>query len=89
VQVSTSQVFLDHFIHHRPKEPILFLAMLIIAGLEIFMVVARYLPQGRIGGLSGVVGRRMGRHKKSFAQHPGALLHNDAGACWVSGTPIA
>ena len=76
VQVSTSQVFLDHLIHHRLKEPILFLAMLIIAGLEIFIVVVEYLPQGRIGGLSGVVDRRMGRLKKSFAQHPGSLLHN-------------
>jgi hypothetical protein len=80
VQVSASQVFLDHLIHHRPKEPVLLLAMLAIARVEIFIVVVEYLPQGRIGGLSGVVDRRMGRHKKSFAQHPGSLLHNAAGA---------
>jgi len=30
VQVSTSQVFLDHLVHLRPKEPILLLTMLII-----------------------------------------------------------
>jgi len=46
-QVSTSQVFLDDFIHHRPKEPVLFLTMLIIAGLERFIVVVLDLPQGR------------------------------------------
>ena len=57
VQVSASQVFLDHFIHHRPKEPVLFLTMLIIACLERFIVVVQDLPQGRIGGLSRMVDR--------------------------------
>jgi len=44
VQVSTSQVFLDHLIHHRPAEPLLLLTMLAVAGLEIFMVMVQYLP---------------------------------------------
>ena len=43
-QVSTSQVLLDHLLHHRPKEPVLFLAMFVIAGLEVFIVVVQYLP---------------------------------------------
>ena len=55
MKVSTSQVFLDHFVHHRPKEPILFLTILIIAGLEVFIMIAEYFPQGRIGGLPGVI----------------------------------
>jgi len=55
VQVSTSQVFLDHLIHNRPEEPVLLLAILVIAGLEISIVVMQYLPQRRIGGLSGVI----------------------------------
>jgi hypothetical protein len=75
MQVSASQVFLDDLIHHRPKEPVVLLAILAI---EIFIVVVQYLPQGRIGRLSGVVDRRMGKHKQSYAQHPGALLHNVA-----------
>jgi len=33
-RVSASQVFLD-LVHHRPEEPVLFLAMLVMAGLEI------------------------------------------------------
>jgi hypothetical protein len=37
VQVSASQVFLDHLIHHRPEESVLSLAMLVIAGLEVFV----------------------------------------------------
>jgi len=65
VQVSTSQVFLDHLIHHRAEEPIMFLTMLVIAGLEVFMVIVQYFPEGRIGGLPGVVDRRMIMHKKS------------------------
>jgi hypothetical protein len=44
VQVTASQVFLDHFVHNRPEEPVLLLAMLIIAGLEIRIAVVRYLP---------------------------------------------
>jgi hypothetical protein len=44
VQVSASRVFLDAFIHHRPKEPVLLLAILIIAGLERFLVVVQDLP---------------------------------------------
>jgi hypothetical protein len=44
VQVSASQVFIDDFIHHRPKEPVLLLAILIIAGLKIRIVVVQYLP---------------------------------------------
>jgi hypothetical protein len=55
VQVSAPQVFLHHFIHHRQKEPVLFLAMLVIAGLEIRILVVQYLPQGGIGGLPGVI----------------------------------
>jgi hypothetical protein len=39
VQVAASQVFLDHFAHNRPEEPVLLLAMLVIAGLEIRIVV--------------------------------------------------
>jgi hypothetical protein len=50
VQVAASQVFLDHLIHHRPKEPVLLLAILVMARVEIFIVVVEYLPQGRIGG---------------------------------------
>jgi hypothetical protein len=46
-----------------PKEPILLLTMLVIVGLEILIVVVEYLPQGRIGGLSGLVDRRMGMHR--------------------------
>jgi hypothetical protein len=41
------------------KEPIVFLTVLVIMSLEVFMVVVQYLPQERIGGLSGVVDRRM------------------------------
>ena len=52
VQVFASQVFLDDFIHHRPKEPVLLLAILIIAGFERLIVVVQDLPQGGIGGLS-------------------------------------
>ena len=52
--------------------------MLIIAGLEIRIVVVHSLPQERIGGLSGMVDRGRGRHKKSFAQDPDALLHKAA-----------
>jgi len=51
---------LDHLNHHRPKEFILFLTMLIIAALEIFMVVVQYLAQGRIGRVSG--GGISGKH---------------------------
>jgi hypothetical protein len=32
VQVATSEVVLDDFIHHRPKEPVLLLAIAIIEG---------------------------------------------------------
>jgi hypothetical protein len=51
--LKTEWLFLDHFIDHRPKEPILFLTMPITAALEIFIVVVHYLAQGRIGRLSG------------------------------------
>jgi hypothetical protein len=54
VQVSTIQVFLDHFIHHRPKEPVLLLAMLIIAGLEINPEFKIH-HLGPSGGLENVV----------------------------------
>jgi len=33
VQVTASQVFLDHFVHNRPEEPVLLLPMLIIVAL--------------------------------------------------------
>jgi len=39
VQVSTSQVFFAHILHHRPKEPVLFLALPVRAGLEVFIPV--------------------------------------------------
>ena len=39
------------------EKPVLLLAMVVIAGLEISIVVVQYLPQGRIGGLSWVVDR--------------------------------
>jgi hypothetical protein len=55
VQIATSQVFLDHFVHNRPEEPLLLLAMLVIAGLKIRIVVVQYLPQGRICWLSWVI----------------------------------
>lgn len=73
-QVSTSQVFLHHLIHHRPEEPVLLLTMLVIGGLEVFIVVVQYLPQGRIGGLSGMIDWRDGSHKRSFAEHVGKLV---------------
>jgi hypothetical protein len=41
VQVSASQVFLDHFVHNRPEGPVLLLAMLIIAGLKITIVLVQ------------------------------------------------
>jgi hypothetical protein len=53
MQVSTSQVFLNHLIDHRSKEAALFLTMFIIPIPEIQIVVVEYLPQGRIGELSG------------------------------------
>ena len=65
VQVSASQVFLNHIIHHRPEEPVMFPAMLVIPGLEVFIVVVQYFPQRRISGLSRVVDRRMVWHKES------------------------
>jgi hypothetical protein len=34
VQVTASQVFLDHFVHNRPEEPILLLAMLLMPDLK-------------------------------------------------------
>ena len=37
------------------KEPLLLLAMLVIAGLKIRIVVVQYLPQGRICWLSWVI----------------------------------
>jgi len=40
--------------HHRPKEPILFLTIFIMAGLEIRIVVVQDLPQGEsVGSLGG------------------------------------
>ncbi len=63
VQVSASQVFLDDFIHHRSKEPVLLLAMLIITGLKIEIVVMQDLPQGRICWLSWVIDWRDGSHE--------------------------
>ena len=50
------------------KEPILFLTMFIIAGLEIRIMVVQDLPQGRIGGLSRVIDWRDGSHKRSFTE---------------------
>jgi hypothetical protein len=57
VQIAASQVFLDHFIHNRPKEPLLLLAILFIAGLEGGIVLVQNLPQVGIGGLSRAVDR--------------------------------
>lgn len=68
MQVSASQVFLDHLVQHRPEEPVLFLTMLVIAGLEIFVVIVQYLPQGGIGGLSWVVNWHTGRHEKPLVR---------------------
>jgi hypothetical protein len=79
MQVSTSQVLLDHFALQWAKEPILLLTMLIIGRFEIFIMVVEYLPQGRIGGLSGVIDRRMGRHWESFTQHSASFLDYAAG----------
>ena len=75
VQVSTSQVFLDHFVHNRPEEPVLLLlTMLVIAGLEIRIVVVKYLPQGGICWLSWVIDWRDGSHKSPFAEAAGKLV---------------
>jgi hypothetical protein len=74
VQVSASQVFLDYFIHHRAKEPILLFAMFIIAGLEISIVGVQDLPQGRICWLSWVIDGREGSHKSPFAKAGGKLI---------------
>jgi hypothetical protein len=38
VQISASQVFLDHFVHNRAEKSVLLLAMLVIAGFERFIV---------------------------------------------------
>jgi hypothetical protein len=35
VQIAASQVFLDHFVHNRQKEPILLLAMLVIESVDV------------------------------------------------------
>lgn len=43
VQVTASQVFLDHLIHNRPEEPVLSHAMLIITEFEISKVNKRRL----------------------------------------------
>lgn len=67
VQIATSQVFYDPIIHHRPKEAVAFVAMLIMAGLEILVVLAQDLPQGGSGGLSWVVNWPMGRHEKPLS----------------------
>ena len=72
VQVSTSRVFLDHLIHHRPEEPVLFLTMLVIANLEIFVVVVQYLPQRGIGRLSWVVNWHVNRYDKPLIRDGGA-----------------
>ncbi len=68
VQITASQVFLDHFVHNRPEEPVLLLAMLVIAGLEIRIVVVQYLPQGGICWLSWVIDWREGSHISLFAE---------------------
>ena len=62
MQVTASQVFLDNLINHPANEPILFFTMLIKARLEIRIVVVHPLPEARIGGLSGMADRGMGRH---------------------------
>jgi hypothetical protein len=74
VQVTTPQVFLDHFIHHRPKEPILLFTMLIIPILEISIVMVQYLPQGGIGRLSWVMNWGYDSHKSPFAEGDGKLV---------------
>jgi hypothetical protein len=54
VQVSASHTYsFDDFIHHRPREPVLLLTMPIIAGFELLIVVAHYLPQWRSAGSLG------------------------------------
>jgi hypothetical protein len=57
MKVSTLEIFLNHFIHDRAIEAIQFFTMLIIDGFGIVIVVVQYLPQGRIGGLSGMADR--------------------------------
>jgi len=74
VQVTASQVFLEHFVHNRPEEPVVLLAMLVIAGLKIRIVVVQYPPQGGIGGLSWVIDWREGSHKSPFAEAVGKLV---------------
>jgi hypothetical protein len=74
VQDSASQEFLDHLIHHRPKEPLLLLAILTIARFEIFIMLVEYLPHGRISRLSGVIDWREDSHKRSFAEHADKLF---------------
>jgi len=59
-KLEPSQAFFDHLNHHRPKEFILFLTILIIAALEIFMLVVQYLAQRGIGRVSG--GGISGKH---------------------------
>jgi hypothetical protein len=79
MQVSGSQVFLDHFVHNRPEEPALLLAMLVIAGLEIRIVVVQYLPQGGICWLSRVIDWREGSHKSPFAEATGKVVPTSLG----------
>ncbi len=74
VQIAASQVFLAHFVHNRPKEAVLLLAILIIAGLEGGIVLVQDLPQGGIGGLPGVIDGREGRHWRSIARHSDSRL---------------
>lgn len=86
VQVSASQVFLDDFIHHRPKEPVLFLSMLIIVGLECFMVVVQDLETARTqrGNLPGGLKRSsipFGSFSSRKVLRPQTIMPN---ACSVS-----
>jgi hypothetical protein len=40
-KLEPSQAFFDHLNHHRPKESIPFLTMLVKAGLKVFVVVVQ------------------------------------------------
>ena len=46
MKVSTLEIFLHRFVHHRAKKAALPLTMFMIAGLEIRIVVVQDLPQG-------------------------------------------
>jgi len=78
---------------HRLEQPILLLAMLVIAGLEIFIMIVQYLPQKGIGGLSWVVNWHIGRHEKPLvregrAHSPPAPMPDVLSHCLSSGEQL-